>query len=495
MERQIIVNTIPGEKRIAILEDGHLVECLTYRRNERPCLGNIYRGTVKRIVPGMQSAFIDFGHERTGFIYLRDLRQDISYEEFERCLKDEQHGGKEQAPVPNYVKEGQQIIVQVIKEPIGQKGARLTTHITLPGRFAVLMPTIRHIGISKKITNLEQRQSLNEIAQKVAEQGYGIIIRTMAASAPRKVVEREVTQLVKKWQHIQQSFKKGKKEALLAEETSPLIEVIKNTYTEDLSAVICDNPDDYAEALSYVSSFIPERISTVRLHDLPYPIFEYYGIEAEMEKALAKKIWLKSGGFIYIEQTEALTVIDVNTGKFLGHESLEQTVLKTNLEAADEIAYQIRLRNIAGVIVVDFIDMRHQESRQKVIRALESALLRDSAKNSVYQFTKLGLIQITRKRTTESTYAVLTEPCPYCSGNGSILSRDTVALRIIREILRQKNLYGTRRFAVSAHPDVIRTLDSTFDTELKEIRETHKVTISLTGDGSLHREHFIVSEV
>ncbi len=495
MERQIIVNSVPGERRIAILEDGRLVEYSVYRSNDRRCLGNIYRGTVKRIVPGMQSAFVDFGHERTGFIYLRDLRKDISYEELEHDPDEEETNGRQTAPqVPEYVREGQQIIVQVVKEPIGLKGARLTTHVTLPGRFAVLMPTIRHIGLSKKISDPTRRRDLEEIAKRTAEKGYGIIIRTMAAEAGNRMVEREIALLIKKWQTIQQRFKKGKTEGIIGEEANPLIEAVKNTYTEDLSAVICDQEEDYRDVQAYVSSFIPERQDAVRLHDLPYPIFEYYGIEAELERGLSKKIWLKSGGFIYIEPTEALTVIDVNTGKFLGHESLEQTVLRTNLEAAEEIAYQLRLRNIAGIIVVDFIDMRHHMNRQRVIKALETFLARDPAKSSVYQFTRLGLIQITRKRTTESTYATLTEPCPYCSGTGGILSRGSVGFSIIHDIIRRNRLHGVKRFCVTAHPDVIFSMEHTLEAEMKELRRAYRLNIELVGDGSLHREHFLVSE-
>ncbi len=502
MDRRIIVNSIPGEKRMAILEEGQLVEFSLFRTSDQNCLGNIYRGTVKRIVHGMQSAFVEFGHERTGFIYLRDLRQDISYEEFERNLKDddEEEEGSDgsapaaAAPVPEYVKEGQQIIVQVIKEPIGQKGARLTTHATLTGRFAVLMPTIRHTGVSKKITDPEIRRDLQELARRTVDKGYGVIIRTMAGSASRQIVEREIVQLIKKWRTVQDNFKKGKNEELISEAVSPVVEAIKNTYTDDLGDIICDDKADHDEALKYVAAFIPERKSSVRLHELPYPIFEYYGIEAEIDKTLGKKLWLKSGGFIYIEQTEALTVVDVNTGKFLGHGSLEQTVLKTNLEAADEIAYQLRLRNIAGIIVVDFIDMRHHNNRMKVIRALEMALERDPAKNTVYQFTRLGLIQITRKRTSESALATLTESCPYCGGTAHILSRESVGFKIVREMLRQNQLYSVRRFHVEAHPDVVFMLEHAFSKEFKEACRTHKITVELKSDGTIHREHFTVTE-
>ncbi len=499
MDRRIIVNSIPGEKRMAILEEGRLVEFSLFRTSDQNCLGNIYRGTVKRIVHGMQSAFVEFGHERTGFIYLRDLRQDISYEEFEKNLNDddgeEESGGEPAAaPIPEYVKEGGQIIVQVIKEPIGQKGARLTTHATLTGRFAVLMPTIRHTGVSKKIHDPELRRDLQELARRTVEKGYGVIIRTMAGSAPRQIVEREIVQLIKKWRTVQDNFKKGKNEELIGEPVSPVIEAIKNTYTDDLGDIICDDKADHDEALKYVSAFIPERKAAVRLHELPYPIFEYYGIEAEIDKTLGKKLWLKSGGFIYIEQTEALTVVDVNTGKFLGHGSLEQTVLKTNLEAADEISYQLRLRNIAGIIVVDFIDMRHHNNRMKVIRALETALERDPAKNTVYQFTRLGLIQITRKRTSESALATLTESCPYCAGTASILSRESVGFKIVREMLRQNQLYGTRRFRVEAHPDVIFSIEHAFGREFKEACRAHKITVEMKSDTAIHREQFTVSE-
>lgn len=496
MNRRIIVNKVPGEKRIAVIEDSKLVEFSITRNSSSNCLGNIYRGTVKRVIPGMQSAFIDFGGERTGFIYIRDVKSNISYEEFQKNVEDDdQSNAPPSEDITTYIKDGQKILVQVIKEPIGQKGARLTTHISIPGRFAVLMPTIEHVGISKKIRDPEKRDALRKLGKKVTSKGYGIILRTMAENASVDIIEKDIVWLIKKWKDIEASFKKGKGDYLLSGEHSSLIETIKNTHTELLEEIIVDDKEDFNMVKEYLSTFIPEKKHILKLHTLPYPVFDYYSIESEIDTTLKKKIWLKSGGFLYIEQTEALTVIDVNTGKFLGKASLEKTVLKTNIEAADEIAYHIRLRNLAGIIIIDFIDMRNSQSRKKVIKYLENQLEKDPAKTSVYYFTKLGLIQITRKRTSESNITTLTENCTYCSGNGIIKSAETVSFDIIREIQRQNRLYNVKQMRVEAHPDIIFILQHQLKKEISETEKSLKVSVELTGNTHFHREHFIVKDI
>lgn len=498
MNRQIIVNQVPGEKRIAIIEDKKLVEFSIIRTGTNNCLGNIYRGIVKRVMPGMQSAFIEFGAERTGFIYVKDLKKNISYEEFKNAIEDDQENGNGPATEENitdYLKEGQSLIVQVVKEPIGKKGARLTAHVSIPGRFAVLMPTIIHFGISKKISDPAKRDELAKLGKKVVDKGFGIILRTMAEQTSVDIVEKEIVALIKKWQEIEAANKKGKGEALLTDANDPLIEIIKNTYSENLVDIVTDTADDYKAALAYISAYIPEKKDIVRMYEMPYAIFDYYSIEVDIEKTLKKKIWLKSGGFLYVEQTEALTVIDVNTGKFLGRESLEETVLKTNMEAVGEIAYHIRLRNLAGIIIVDFIDMKNYQNRLKIIRELEAALESDPAKTSVYHFTKLGLIQITRKRTSESNISMLTETCPYCSGNGIVKSRETVSFEIIREMQRQNTLYGIKRLKVEAHPDVIFCLEQKNSEETKALIKQSKLTVDFAGNSLFHREQFVVTEM
>ncbi len=496
MQRQIIVNKVPGEKRIALLENSKLVEFSIVRDNENYYLNSIYKGKVKRVIKGMESAFVDFGGERTGFIYVRDLKKNISYEEYQKNIEDngDSDETEDSETIVEYVKEGEDILVQVIKEPIGSKGARLTSHITLSGRFAVLMPSIAHVGVSKKIDDREKRDSLRELGRKVLEKGYGIILRTMAATAEIKTVEKEIVALIKQWHEIEASFKKEKSEKLIYQAHSPLLETIKNTYTEDLAEIVVDNTDDYNTVRNYLKNFVPEKADAVKLHELAYPIFDYFSIEADIEKCLKKKVWMRSGGFLYIEQTEALTVIDVNTGKFLGKDNLEKTVLKTNIEAVEEICFHIRLRNLAGIIIVDFIDMKHRGSRQKVVEALEKELLKDPAKTSVYHFTRLGLIQITRKRTTESNIQILTRNCPYCSGNGKIKSRETTCFEIMRDIQRQAKLYNKKRITVEAHTEIVNCLEIEMKSELETLSRELKTVVTLKSNKDFHLEKFTVSD-
>ncbi|MGI6395540.1 MAG: Rne/Rng family ribonuclease [bacterium] len=501
MKRQIIVNATLGEKRIAIIEDKKLVELHIARSDTKYCLGNIYSGVVKRVLPGMQAAFVEFGGARTGFIFINDLKSDVTYEEFQKSIKEEsgdepsenQKNSHEKKDISNYVKEGEKILVQVIKEPIGQKGARLTTHISLPGRFCVLLPTILHIGVSRKITDCEKREELKKLGEKVGKKGYGIILRTLACQSSLKVVEKEIVALIKKWGEIQNAFKKEKNAVLIHESLDPLTEIIQSSAIEEFEKIVVDSREDEKRVKNYLRFYDMNPDEHIKFHDLPYPIFDYYSIEAEIDSVLKKKIWLKSGGFLIIEQTEALTVIDVNTGKFVGKGSLESTVLKTNLEAAEEIAYHLRLRNIAGIIVVDFIDMRNHSSKKKVVSELEKELRKDPAKCSVFYFTRLGLVQITRKRTTESNISSMTEPCPYCNGNGIIKSRDTVVFQVLREMTKEARLYQSSTISITAHPDIIFALEHKYSEEFNSLKKELKIFVETQTDNTFHREHFIVS--
>ena len=505
MNRQIIVNNTYGEKRIAILEERKLVELHVIHSGESNCLSNIYSGIIRRVLPGMQSAFVEFGGTRNGFIHANDLRHDITYEEYQKNMEsddsddDEQENQQAEAQtnrrfsdITRYAKDGDRILVQVVKEPIGQKGAKLTTHISLAGRYCVLLPTIPHIGISRKIGDREKRDELKEFGLKVQKKGYGIILRTLAAETEIKTIEKEVVFLIKKWISIQNTFQKGKGTALIEPALDPMLDFVQNTGMDELSEIVVDNRNDEKAVRDYFAFYGENPDDKVKFYDLPYPIFDYYSIEPEVAKLIKKKIWLKSGGFLIIEQTEALTVIDVNTGKFVGKGDLESTVVKTNCEAAEEIAYHMRLRNLAGIIVVDFIDMRNQANKKKVIAKLEHELEKDSAKCTVFYFTRLGLIQITRKRTTESNISSLSEPCPYCSGNGIILSRDTVTFQIFREIKKHVRLYGSRVLTVHAHPDTIFAIEQIHSDELEKLKKELRISIKTESDNSLHRESFSV---
>ena len=511
MNRQIIVNNTYGEKRIAIIDDKRLAEVHLVRSNETSSLSNIYLGVIRRVLPGMQSAFVEFGGDRTGFIPISDFRSDITYEEFQKSLDSEADESEESqgeeasesrseerpaAPdITSLVHEGQKIIVQVIKEPIGQKGAKMTTHISLAGRFCVLMPTISHIGVSKKIIDKEKRRELREFGQKVLAKGFGVILRTLSAEVDIKLLEKEAVSLIKRWNAIQTASKKEKAPALLSPALDPILSFVQNTKIDELQEIVVDNRNDEKIVREYFNFYGESAEDKLRFYDLPYPIFDYYSIEPEVSMLTKKKIWLKSGGFLIIEQTEALTVIDVNTGKFIGKGgNLENTVCKTNIEAAVEIAYHLRLRNIAGIIVVDFIDMRSSANKQKVYSKLESELKKDSAKCTTYYFTQLGLIQITRKRTMESNISTMSEPCPYCNGNGIIFSRDTIVFQVLREIRKQARLAGSKIITATMHPDIAFALEHSYAKELDELTTDQKITVRIETNSAFHREQFTVSD-
>ena len=495
MKRQIIVNRTYGERRVAVIEDRKLVELHIMRDESSDCLGNVYCGIVKRVLPGMQSAFVEFGGARTGFIHVNDLMEGITYEEFQKSIDNDEENGSNnrKQSISNFIRDGQKILVQVVKEPIGLKGARLTTHISLPGRYVVLMPTISHIGISRKIRNRDKRAELKELGLKVQKKGFGIIMRTLSEEISSDLIEKDAVSLIKKWTAVQSAFKKEKNPALLFNAPDPIIEIIQNTKPEDLKEVILDDKNDEKIVKQYSNLYDDISSDKINFYDLPYPIFDYYSIETEIANVLKRKIWLKSGGFLIVEQTEALSVIDVNTGKFTGKGNLESTVFKTNMEAAEEITLHLRLRNLAGIIIVDFIDMKNQSNKKKVIDLLEELLLKDPARTSVFYFTRLGLIQITRKRTTESNISYMTEPCPYCNGNGLILSRDTIVFKIFRDIQRQVRLNKSRKLIIKAHPDAALALETTHLEKFKELKKELKVSVTIDKSISFHREHYHVS--
>ena len=490
MKRRIIVNDIPGEKRVGVLEDDKFVEFFTIRHTDGSSLDDIYSASVRKVAPGMNSAFIEYGGERTGFIHAKDLKENISWEELQ--TSDDAANKENSWHIEDHIREGQRILVQVVKEPIGQKGARLTTHISFSGRYAVLMPTVSHVGVSRKIENREIRDNLRTIGAKVLERGYGIILRTAAGETELANIEKEIETLIQQHIVVLSRFKKEKGVKKLFNSGSQLIQLIKNTRDDALSEIVVDNLSDFKEAEEYIKAFIPDKIDILTRYNLPYPIFEYYGLEHDIESSFKSKVWMKSGGFLIIEQTEALTVVDVNTGKYLGKGSLESTVVKTNLEAAEEIASQLRLRNLAGIIIIDFIDMRSSANKSKVISVLETALARDSARTRVYHFTRLGLIQVTRKRTSESNESHMTETCSYCSGSGITLSRETVAFNILREIQKQTKLYGIHDITVEAHPDTTFTLKQRLHEHFKKLTGDLGATITILPNKDFHREHFSV---
>ncbi|OAG27900.1 Rne/Rng family ribonuclease [Thermodesulfatator autotrophicus] len=481
---ELLINYAPYETRVALLEDGSLAEFYLERPRERGYVGNIYKGRVVRVLPGMRAAFVDIGLNRTAFLYGGDLCPSLF--EAEELFGEEFSQEKFKIPpIEDVLKPGQEILVQVVKEPIGNKGARLTTNITLAGRYLVFLPTMGHIGISRKITDEKERKRLKELIEALRPPGTGWIIRTVAQEATEEELKTEISFLVSLWEDIKKRAQKVTSPALLYEELDISLRAVRDLLVKEVSSLIVDNRQVYEKILSYVEDLAPHLKGCIKLHEPPPGIFEAYGVEIDYHRFLARKVWLKSGGFIVIEPCEAFTAIDVNTGRFVGKDDLEETVLRTNLEAAKEIAYQLRLRNIGGLIIIDFIDMHRQESREKVYLALKQFLSRDRAKTNVRPMSEFGIIEMTRERRRESLYTLLMETCPLCHGDGLIKSKRTVCYELFRRLERMGPHVKGKNIIIKVHPDVAQVLTGEEIEFLEEIEKKFEFEASVSEDPEL----------
>ena len=473
MASELIINVATWETRVALLENGTAVEFHVERAGRPGHVGNIYKGKVVRVLPGMQAAFVDIGLDRTAFLYVTDVydhltefehmlgREECSDEPDELpCMHDDEaedsklHYTPPPFRIEDLLHEGQEILVQVTKEPVGSKGARVTSHISLPGRHLVLMPTMNHVGISRRIEDESERSRLKEIISQLRPKGMGFIARTASEGANRRDIQAEMDFLLRLWKNIQQKATSLPIPSLVYEDLDITLRAVRDLFTGDVQRLVVDSRQAYERIIHFIDTFAFDLKPKVELYSEPLPIFDAFGIEMDMSRALGKKVWLKSGGYIVIESTEALTAIDVNTGKFVGKRHLEDTILKTNLEAAKEIAYQLRLRNIGGLIIIDFIDMSDVSSREKVFKTLKDALKKDKCKTNILRMSELGLIQMTRKRNRESLKRLLTERCFYCEGTGVLKSRRTICYDIFRKISRDAPSYMTNGIQVSVHPKI-----------------------------------------
>jgi ribonuclease G len=458
MSEEILINVTPRETRVAIVENGVLQELFIERASRRGLVGNIYRGKVVRVLPGMQAAFIDIGRERTAFLHASDI---VGRAKSANGTADDGSGKKENGRpsenIVDLVHQGQELLVQVVKDPLGSKGARLTTHLSVAARFLVYMPDEEHIGISQKIEDEEERQRLRDLLGKLAEEmgGGGYIVRTVADGASEQELRSDVEFLNKLWQEIQEREKTCTAGSLVHGDLNLVMRTMRDQVDIDIEKVRIDSRENFEKAKKFVSKFIPEMADRIEYYPGERPIFDLYGIEDEIQKALSRKVQLKSGGYLIVDQTEALTTIDVNTGAFVGHRNLEETIFKTNLEATLAIARQLRLRNLGGIIILDFIDMSDPSHREQVMRALEKNLERDKAKSHICEVSGLGLVEMTRKRTRESLEHVLCEPCPCCEGRGSVRTAETVCYEVFRELIRESRQYETEQFLVLASQEVV----------------------------------------
>jgi ribonuclease G len=520
MNKEMIVSSNGHETMVAILEDDLVAEIFVERERHRGVAGNVYKGRVSKVLPGMQSSFIDLGLERDGFLYVADVIDTLV--EFDKLAGDDDEepggagngsgGGQKGRPerdrqdrptqkIEELLKEGQEIVVQVVKEPLGTKGARLTSHVTMPGRFLVFMPTVDHIGVSRKIESREERARLRGIVREFREaNGFtgGVIIRTAAGGRPKEDILGDLAAFHKIWTEMRQRNESSRAPAVLFQEQSIVARLLRDLLTEDFQAIRIDNAQEYQRVLELIERIMPSLAPKVKLYSKPYPIFDEYGVQTEIDKALKSKVYLKSGGSIVINQTEALVAIDVNTGRFVGKKTsgrLEDTIVKTNLEAVKEIVRQIRLRDLGGIIVLDLIDMEDRKNRQKVYQAVEQELRKDRSPSKALQVSDFGLVIITRKRVKQSLERVLTEPCPYCAGTGVIKSSATICYEILNEVKKVSPDINGRRLLLRVNPDIARALTEEESGVLRDLRQSIGKDVTVKPDVQLHHEQFDVMAV
>jgi ribonuclease G len=490
MTRDLIVSTTPQETKVALLEDGVVSEIFIEREAHRGIVGNIYKGRVTRVLPGMQSAFVDIGQERDAFLYVADVFEELP----ENLLAPEELDTARSGPIEDRLHEGQDLLVQVLKEPLGTKGARITSHVSLPGRYLVLMPTVEHVGVSRKITEEEERRRLKTILKETRQErgGGGLIARTAGQGRDREDFLRDGRYLSKTWDEARALATRKAAPALLHREPSLVQRLLRDLLAGDVGAIRLDNQKEFERTLDVVTQLLPDLAPRVRLHNGPTPILEEYGVSTELERALRPKVWLTTGGYIVINQTEALVAIDVNTGRFVGKKHLEETLLKANLDAVREIVRQIRLRDLGGIIVVDFIDMEERKSRQKVFAALELELRNDRSPTKILSVNEFGLVILTRKRVKQSLERLLCQTCPYCTGSGMIKSVATVCAEIYDEVRKLASDMDGHRLVLRVNPEVARALAGEEAAFLRDLTSVLHRDISVQGDPLLHQEQFDV---
>ena len=545
MNKEMIISSGDHDTRVAILEDDQVVEVFIERERSRGVVGNIYKGRVSKVLPGMQSSFIDIGLERDAFLYVSEVVNTV--EEFDRLEAGEDEEDDQPMPVPveavtvpegaaelaapqeggprverrardrsqsrddrerdrpeakieDLLKEGQEILVQVVKEPLGTKGARLTSHVTMPGRFLVFMPTVDHVGVSRKIESREERGRLRGIVKSFREEhGFtgGVIIRTAAAGRSDEDIVSDLSWFHQIWTEIRQKMEARRAPAVLFQEQSLVVKLLRDLLTDDYTAIRIDDEQEHRRVLALVERIMPALVPRVKLYTKTFPIFEEYGVQGEIDKALRSKVWLKSGGYLVINQTEALVAIDVNTGRYVGKRTgrLEDTIVKTNLEAVKEIVRQIRLRDLGGIIVLDLIDMEEKKNRQKVFQEVEKELRRDRSPSKALQVSDFGLVIVTRKRVKQSLERQLTEPCPYCSGSGSIKSAFTICYEILTEMQKIGPELDGQGVILRVNPDIARALKEEEQALLRDLESTLGKKVTVKPDAHLHHEQFDVMAI
>jgi ribonuclease G len=504
MTCKMLIESDPHQARIAVLEDDRLTEIFVERHRHRGLVGNVYKGRVTRVLPGMQAAFVDVSLERDAFLYVSDVAADVeAMEDLElgepgapprADLAPAQGGG---APsIGDLLKPGQEILVQVVKDPLPNKGARISTHVTLPGRYLVLLPTVRHVGVSRRIDDEKERERLLGILDSLPLGGSGLIVRTAGEGRGREEFETDLSYLSRLWEKVRQRAARLPAPALLHQDLDLALRVVRDLLRPDFSVLWVDGEETYERIVEFLDQVQPSLVGKVKLFRQGATLFEQFGIEDQIEAALKSKVWLKSGGYIVINPTEALVAIDVNTGRFVGQRTLEDTVLQTNLEAVQEIVRQIRLRDLGGIIVIDLIDMVEPAHREQVFASLGNEVKKDRAKTKLLNISEFGLVEITRKRSRANLERLLTQPCPYCAGRGRIKSVATICLKLRKELLRQRGRTGQGgELLLRVHPEIARALQHEERAILEELERSLGLSVLLQSDPELHHEKFDVVEV
>ena len=493
MSEEILINVTPRETRVAVVENGMLQEVHVERAQKRGYVGNVYKGRVQRVMPGMQAVFVEIGLDRAAFLHASDIvRPQPTGVEGEANGNGNGNGG----PTPSIselVHEGQEIVVQVVKDPIGTKGARLSTHLSIPSRYLVLLPQARTLGVSVRIEDEAERQRLKDVLTPLlGEKPLGYIVRTNAEGQSEESLAFDVTYLGKVWRVVQENIVKAKVGERVYEELSLPLRALRDSLNDGIEKVRVDSRETFEKVARFVHKFMPVLDDRIEHYAGERPIFDLYGVEDEIQRALRKDVPLKSGGYLIVDQTEAMTTIDVNTGGFLGTRNLEETVFRTNLEAAQAAARQLRLRNLGGIIIIDFIDMVDEEHQRQVLRQLEKSLARDHAKATVYEMSPLGLVEMTRKRTTESLERQLCEACPACGGRGTIKTAETVTYEIFREITRAVRQFEAQKLLVLAAPKVVNRILEEESAAVAELEEFIGKTIRFQPEEHYSQEQYDV---
>ncbi len=492
MSEEILINVTPRETRVAVIENGMLQEVQLERSSRRGYVGNIYKGKVLRVMPGMQAAFVDIGLDRAAFLHASDIQRSSAVAEVDGLSA----AVAIPTPVPpilELIRDGQEVVVQVVKDPIGSKGARLTTQLSIPSRYLVYLTESRVLGVSARIEDEAERARLKSLMTGLmGEAAEGYIVRTNAEGQSAQALSEDVAYLRRAWRLVQEAVPQTRVGGCVYEDLTLPLRAVRDRMHDEVEKVRVDSRETFERTRIFAEQFMPELIERIEHYPGERPIFDLYGVEDEIQRALQKQVPLKSGGYLVIDQTEAMTTIDVNTGSFLGQRNLEETVYRTNLEAAQSAARQLRVRNLGGIIIIDFIDMTDAEHRRQVLRLLEKSLARDHAKTTVYDFSPLGLVEMTRKRTTESLERQLCEPCPACSGRGSMKTAETVTYEIFREITRAVRQFDAQKLLVIASTKVVGKILDEESAAVAELEEFIGKSIRFQADEQYAQEQYDV---